>query len=201
MREPVASDLETTCLDATAGFILEYAMLLVDTDLELIGDFGSRVLHATEEQLATMTPFVTQMHTETGLLDEVRASTLTVEELEDEVVEWLAWYGHVEHENPADRTAAMLGASNRLDLNFVDVHMPRLSRVLHYTPLDVSGHREMLRMYLPDFEYSLPREMQLEDGWVAHRAASDIRWTLEEARSMRRALRESFPAASLPLSA
>lgn len=194
MREPTPIDLETTGLDASTDVILEYAMLLVDTDLDPIADFGYRVLHASEEQLAVMSPFVVQMHTETGLLDEVRASTLTVAELEDEVIEWLAQFGHVEHDSPGDRTAVMLGASNRLDLNFVDVHMPRLSRVLHYTPLDVSGHREMLKMYLPDFEYPLPVDLQLEGGWVPHRAASDIRWTLEEARSMRRELRQRYPA-------
>lgn len=199
MREPVAIDLETTALDATQGCILEYSMILTNRDLEIIADFGSRVLHATEEQLAKMNPFVTQMHTETGLLDEVRASTLTVGELEDEVLDWLAGRDHVAHENPVDRTAAMLGASNRLDLNFVDVHMPRLSKVLHYTPLDVSGTREMLKMLIPDFEYRLPLEMQLEDGWVAHRASSDIRWTLEEVRSMRRSLREAFPGYQLPV--
>lgn len=188
MRNPVPIDIETTGLDHNENCILEFAMSLVTPDLELIADFGSRVLHATEEQLSRMTPFVRQMHTETGLLEEVLSSTLTITELEDEVLGWLADFGHTSHENPADRTTAMLGASNRLDLNFVDVHMPRLATVLHYTPMDVSGYRQMLEMWVPGYRVPQPLHLQLEEGWKAHRAASDIRWTLEEARGIRRDL-------------
>jgi oligoribonuclease len=189
MLTPVPIDLETTGLNASANTILEFALLLVTTDLEHVADFGSRVLHATEEQLAQMNEFVTNMHTETGLLDEVRASTLTVGQLDDEVVTWLAGYGHLEHEDPLDRTAILLGSSCRLDLSFIEAQMPRLARVLHYQLIDVSGVRETLLMWRPELVPSEPFEVALDDSWIAHRAASDIRWSLEEARGLRTSLR------------
>jgi oligoribonuclease len=185
MRTPVPIDLETTGLDASTNSILEFAMLLVTPELEIVADFGSRVLHATEDQLAVMDDFVRNMHTDTGLLDLVRASTLTVAQLDNEVVDWLASHGHHEHESPVERTAIILGSSCRLDLNFIDTHMPRLAAVLHYGMLDVSGIREALLMWSPDLVPSAPFELALDDDWVAHRAASDIRWSLEEARGLR----------------
>lgn len=185
MRNPAALDLEMTGLSSATNVILELGLLLATPDLEIIGGFGSRVVHAAEEDLELMSDFVRNMHTETGLLDEVRASTLTVADLDDEVTEWLAAHGHVEHENPQDRTAMILGSSCRVDLNFIEEHMPHLARVLHYRMIDVTGVRESLAMWVPELELSEPFEVALEDGWVAHRAANDARWTLGEARGIR----------------
>lgn len=194
MLTPVPIDIETTGLDISEHVILEFAMLLVTRDLEFVADFGSRVLHATEAQLAEMNEFVANMHTQTGLIDLVRASTLTVAELDAEVTEWLAGYGHLEHDDPRERTAIILGSSCRLDLNFIEAQLPKLAKVLHYRMLDISGTREALLMWQPELVASGPFVIAPDQNGVmpiAHRAASDIRWSLEEARSLRTSVTHS----------
>ncbi|WP_311245431.1 MULTISPECIES: oligoribonuclease [unclassified Microbacterium] len=186
---PTGIDLEMTGLDPKVDCILEFAQVLLTRDLEPIDDFGSRVLHASEEQLAVMSDYVREMHTQTGLLDEVRASTLTVEALEDEVIEFLAGHGHVQHDDPRDRTVITLGASLRADMAFIDEYMPRLAKVVHYRIVDVSGFRETLEMILPGFKAPQPFQVAAEDGYAVHRAASDIRWSIAELREIRDVLR------------
>ncbi|MCI4659546.1 oligoribonuclease [Cryobacterium zhongshanensis] len=194
MLTPVPVDLETTGRDVSTHVILEFAMLLVTPELEFVADFGSRVLHASEEQLAQMNDFVTNMHTGTGLVDLVRASTLTVEQLDLEVTQWLASHGHHAHDDPRDRTAIILGSSCRLDLNFIEAQMPLLTTVLHYRMLDISGTREALLMWQPEMVAPGPFVIQPDEHGVmpiAHRAASDIRWSLEEARGLRASVAHS----------
>lgn len=187
MLTPVPIDLETTGLDSSTDVILEFAMVLVTPELELVADFGSRVIHATEDQLAVMNDYVTNMHTETGLIEEVRASKLRVEDVDREAVAWLA-----EHGLGSPRAGILLGSSCRLDLDFIDRHMPLLAEVLHYRMIDVSGIEEALRMWQPELVPSEPFETAMLDGWVAHRAASDILWSLEKARGMRSSIKSLF---------
>lgn len=193
MLTPVPLDLETTGLDPVDDVILEFAMQLVTPDLEPIADFGSRVLDATDEQLDGMSEFVWNMHTETGLLSEIQASSLTIEEVDREAVAWLGQHGLAE-----SRSGIILGASCRLDLDFIDRHMPLLAGLLHYKMIDISGMKEALTMWAPDIVPDLPWGVAEAEGWKAHRAASDVQWTLAEARALRSKLknvdRPSSPA-------
>jgi oligoribonuclease len=189
MLTPVPIDIETTGKFPSQHVMLEFAMLLVTPDLDIVGDFGSRVLHASEHELSRMDAFVTNMHAQTGLTDLVRTSTLTVAELDHEVTGWLALFGHQPHSNPLDRTAIILGSSCRLDMNFIEAQMPQLTEVLHYRMLDVSSTREQLLMWEPELVPSAPFEIALDDTWTPHRASSDIRWTLEEARGLRTSIK------------
>lgn len=187
MLTPIPIDLETTHLEADQGVILEFAMVLVDRDLNFVEDFGSRVVHATEEQLDVMNPFVRQMHTETGLLDEVRASARSIETVDEEAARWLRSHGF-----DAERTGIILGSSCRLDLNFIERHMPKLAGLLTYKMIDVSGIEEALRMWEPEMVPPEPYEIAMQEGWTAHRAANDIRWSLEKARGQRSAIKAAF---------
>ncbi len=73
-------DLEMTGLDPAQDVIVEIATLLTDDNLELIAEGPDLVVHATEEQLAGMADIVVQMHTRSGLLDQIRASTVSLAE-------------------------------------------------------------------------------------------------------------------------
>lgn len=184
MPTPVPIDLESTGLDPSKDAILEFAMLLVTPDLETIADFGSRVVHATEEQLALMDDYVRDMHTKTGLLDDVRASTLALDDLDREAATWLAQHGLVEK-----NSGIILGSSCLLDLNFIEHQMPLLAEVLHYRMIDISGLRETLLMWEPELVPGPPFQVAMQDDWIAHRAGSDIRWSLEEARDLRSSIK------------
>ena len=73
-------DLEMTGLEPDRHVIVEIATLLTDDDLELIAEGPDLIVHATPEQLAEMDDFVTNMHTRSGLLDQITASTISLEE-------------------------------------------------------------------------------------------------------------------------
>ena len=73
-------DLEMTGLEPDRHVIVEIATLLTDDDLELIAEGPDLIVHATPEQLAEMDDFVTNMHTRSGLLDQITESTITLEE-------------------------------------------------------------------------------------------------------------------------
>ncbi|MFZ9017868.1 MAG: oligoribonuclease, partial [Ilumatobacteraceae bacterium] len=73
-------DLEMTGLDHTRDVIVEIATLVTDDELEIIAEGPDLVVHQSDEVLATMDPFVVDMHTRSGLLDQIRASSVAREE-------------------------------------------------------------------------------------------------------------------------
>jgi len=75
-------DLEMTGLEPERHVIIEIATVVTDDHLNIIAEGPDLVIHATPEQLAEMGEFVTEMHTKSGLLTEVEASTVTVEAAE-----------------------------------------------------------------------------------------------------------------------
>ena len=80
VRMLVWMDLEMTGLDHTSDVIVEIATLITDDQLEIVAEGPDLVIHATDEQLAAMDPFVVDMHTRSGLFDQIKASTITLEE-------------------------------------------------------------------------------------------------------------------------
>src|SRR6516164_8648724 len=71
-------DLEMTGLDPVKDVILEIATLVTDDDLTITAEGPDLVVHQPDDMLATMDPYVVSMHTKSGLLDAVRASTITL---------------------------------------------------------------------------------------------------------------------------
>lgn len=192
-QRPGCADFETTGLDSREDAILEFAFVLLDRDLNTVADFGSRVLHATEEQLARMNDYVTVMHTENGLLDEVRASTLTLEALDQEIDAWLDEHGVPAAANPRDKGSILLGSSCRLDANIIEERMPLLSSRMTYRMMDVSGVRETIEMFAPGImQYSSLTPVMYPE-LPAHRAHPDVLRTISEAQGIRSALRNVLP--------
>jgi len=72
-------DLEMTGLDPDRHVIVEIATLVTNDELEITAEGPDLVIGATEAQLAEMDEVVVKMHTSSGLLDEIKTSTLTVE--------------------------------------------------------------------------------------------------------------------------
>ncbi|MFI9629218.1 oligoribonuclease [Streptomyces sp. NPDC052042] len=183
-QHPVPIDLETTGLHPADDAILEFAMLLVDRDLKLISSFGSRVVHASEAKLARMNDYVREMHTSNGLLDEVRASSLTLADVDEEAATWLFGQGVG---TPSGEPGIILGSSCRLDLYMIELQMPKLASLLSHRMIDVSGFRETLALYAPEVE--LPKAANKTAApFGAHRALSDIGQTLIEAHQQRAAV-------------
>ena len=83
-------DLEMTGLDPDHHVVVEVAALVTDADLNILGQGVDIVVHATEEQLAGMNELVADMHGSSGLTEAIRASTTTIEQAEQAVLDLIA---------------------------------------------------------------------------------------------------------------
>lgn len=169
-------DLEMTGLDPARHVIVEVAALVTDAELNIIDDGVDLVVHATDDELAQMDDFVTQMHSENGLLDDIKASTVSIREAEDAVLALVD-----KHCDPA-HPAPLAGNSIATDRAFIRAHMPRLDDALHYRMIDVSTIKELSRRWFTRAYFKQP-----EKG-MAHRALADIVESIRELDYYRRAV-------------
>jgi oligoribonuclease len=169
-------DLEMTGLDPDTDVIVEIAVIVTNGDLAEVHEGPNLVIGATEEQLATMDDVVVEMHTSSGLLDEVKRSTLTVEEAEAAVMDWLLPLV------PEPRIAPLAGNSVHADRAFLRRYMPTLHDHLHYRHVDVSTLKELAKRWLPEI-LEAPNGKQ-----GAHRALADIRESITELGNYRERL-------------
>lgn len=169
-------DLEMTGLDTSRHVIVEVAALVTDAQLEILDEGLDLVVHATEDELAEMDDFVLNMHTENGLLDEIRSSSVSIKEAEDAVLALIA--KHCDPEHPAP----LAGNSIATDRSFIREQMPRLDAALHYRMIDVSTIKELSRRWFPRAYYNQP-----EKG-LAHRSLADIVESIQELDYYRRSV-------------
>jgi len=156
--------------------LIEVAALVTDPDLKVLGEGVDIVIHADDASLANMVEVVRQMHSRSGLTEEVRRSTTTVREAEDRVLEYVTRYV------PEAKTAPLCGNSIATDRGFIARDMPRLDAHLHYRMIDVSSVKELCRRWYPRVYFGQP-----EKG-LAHRALADIRESIRELRYYREAI-------------
>ena len=169
-------DLEMTGLDPSRHVIVEVAALVTDAELNIIDEGVDLVVHATDAELAEMDDFVTQMHSDNGLLDDIKASTVSLAEAEDAVL------GLVEkHCDPA-HPAPLAGNSIATDRTFIRAQMPRLDAALHYRMIDVSTVKELARRWFPKVYFNQPAK------GMAHRALADIVESIRELDYYRRSV-------------
>ena len=169
-------DLEMTGLEPDRHVIVEIATLLTDDDLELIAEGPDLIVHASSEELAEMDDFVTNMHTRSGLLEQITASTLSLEEAGAQTLAFLR-----EHISEA-RTVPLCGNAIGTDRRFLARYLPEVEDFLHYRSIDVSTLKELARRWNPGALKHAPSKAG------GHRAMDDIRESLDELRYYRQAL-------------
>lgn len=175
MREELVwIDCEMTGLDLNRDRLIEIAVLVTDADLNILGDGLDVVIHAPDEAMDNMIPVVTDMHTRSGLIDEVRASTVDLASAEEMVLDYIR--GHVK----AAKTAPLAGNSIATDRGFIARDMTKLDDYLHYRMIDVSSIKELCRRWYPRIYFGQP-----EKG-LAHRALADIHESIRELQYYRR---------------
>ncbi|WP_155369950.1 oligoribonuclease [Catellatospora vulcania] len=169
-------DCEMTGLNLGSDALIEVAALVTDADLNVLGDGVDVVIHTDDAALDGMVDVVKQMHEKSGLTEAVRRSTVTVEQAEDMVLEYVTKYV------TDPRTAPLCGNSIATDRGFIVRDMPRLDTHLHYRMIDVSSVKELCRRWYPRVYFGQP-----EKG-LAHRALADIRESIRELRYYREAI-------------
>ncbi|PPJ19581.1 oligoribonuclease [Nocardia nova] len=167
-------DCEMTGLRLDSDKLIEVAALVTDSDLNILGDGVDIVIHADDDALAAMPPVVQEMHAKSGLTDEVRRSMVTMEEAQQQVLDYVReWV-------PTPGTVPLAGNSIATDRGFIARDMPELDAHLHYRMIDVSSIKELCRRWYPRIYFGQP-----EKG-LAHRALADIEESIRELRYYRR---------------
>lgn len=167
-------DCEMTGLDLGNDQMIEIAALVTDADLNIFGEGVDIVIHADDEALAEMPDVVRDMHESSGLTEEVRQSTVTLAEAEQQVLNYIR--EHV----PDVRSVPLAGNSIATDRGFISRDMPELDAHLHYRMVDVSSVKELCRRWFPRVYYAQP-----EKG-LAHRALADVQESIRELAYYRR---------------
>lgn len=178
-------DLETGGLDGmqpdgrigAASFpILEIAMHVTDSELNILDDEGLRlVIHVAEEEITRMDAWAIEQHTKSGLLDEVRRSTITLRDAEELCIEHMRKHGAEKYNRKTKTGTIMAGNSIRFDRNYLNAQMPLLDSYFHYRQIDVSSIDLLNRIWRPEISARVHKEYK-------HLALSDIRETINEIR-------------------
>src|ERR1700739_2543899 len=163
-----------TGLDLGSDKLIEIAALVTDADLNVLGDGVDVVIHADDAALSSMIDVVTEMHSRSGLIDEVKASTVDLATAEAMVLDYVST--HVKQ----PKTAPLAGNSIATDRSFIARDMPKLDSYLHYRMIDVSSIKELCRRWYPRIYYGQPAK------GLAHRALADIHESIRELQYYRR---------------
>jgi oligoribonuclease len=168
-------DCEMTGLELGHDALIEVAALVTDSELNVLGDGVDVVIACPPEALESMPDVVREMHTTSGLLDEL-ATGVSMEEAETRVLDYVR--AHV----PDSGKAPLAGNSVGTDRGFLARDMPQLEGYLHYRIIDVSSVKELARRWYPRAYFAAPKKQG------GHRALADIKESIEELRYYRAAV-------------
>src|SRR5262252_4154609 len=164
-------DLEMTGLKPDSDRILEMALVITDHDLVTVATAPVWVVRQADATLDGMDSWNKGTHGRSGLIDKVRASTLSEAEVE------AAALAFVREHVPA-RVSPMCGNSICQDRRFLARWMPALEDYFHYRNLDVSTLKELVRRWKPDLLKGVPKEGK-------HEALADVYESIAELRYYR----------------
>ena len=168
-------DCEMTGLDLERDALVEVAALVTDFDLNVLGEGVDVVIKPPAAALEQMVEFVRDMHTSSGLLDEL-ANGVTLAEAQDAVL------SYIRAQCPEGSRPPLAGNSVATDRAFISRDMPELEAALHYRLVDVSSIKELSRRWFPRAYYNAPTK------GGNHRALADIQESIEELRFYREAV-------------
>ncbi len=165
-----------TGLDADTDVIVEIASIITDDNLEIVATGPELVMAAEQKFLDGMDKIVVDMHTKSGLLDRIAASTMTIAEAQAQTLEFFK-----EHISQP-KTVPLCGNSIGMDRRFLAKQMPEIEEFLHYRSVDVSTLKELARRWYPEVLKTAPRKE------ADHRALADITESIKELQFYRSTL-------------
>ena len=173
-------DCEMTGLEVTIDEICEIGVVVTDGELNMLDAGLQLVIKPSDAALSNMGEFVAQMHTDSGLIQEIPQG-ITIAEAEQQVLEYIKqWVAE-------ERTAPLAGNSIGTDRMFLNRQMPQLDKFLHYRNIDVSSLKELTRRWFPRVYFQLPKKTG------NHRALADILESIQELRYYRKAILVEAP--------
>ena len=159
-------DCEMTGLDPETDRIIEIAVVVTGPALDKRTEGPVLVIHQSDEQLNRMDAWNKGTHGKTGLIDKVRASTLTEQDAERVVMEFLGSY-------VPKNSVPLCGNSIGQDRRFLAKYTPKLEAFFHYRNVDVSTLKELSRRWRPDVYKSFKKQQR-------HTALADVHESIDE---------------------
>ena len=172
-----------TGLDPEQDSLVEIAVVITDSELNVLDPGIDLVIKPRPESLAAMNDFVPKMHTDSGLINEFDSGYDLVE-AEQLVLEYIKKFV------PAEKEAPLAGNTLGTDRMFINRYMPRVDQHLHYRNIDVSSIKELGRRWYPRVYFQLPKKSG------GHRALADILESIKELRYYRETLFVPLPGPS-----
>ena len=160
-------DCEMTGLDIAIDELVEVAVVITDWELQPVHPGFSIVIRPDDTALANMGEFVTAMHRDSGLLEEIPGG-VSLADAEYAVLEYILKYV------PVGQQAPIAGNTIGTDRTFLAKYMPRVDSHLHYRSVDVSSIKELARRWYPRIYFNSPEK----NG--GHRALADILESIRE---------------------
>lgn len=164
-------DMEMTGLDPDNDRIIEVAVVVTDAELNVIAEGPVFAIHQSDETLDKMDNWNKGTHGRSGLIDRVKASTVTEADAEAQLIAFLKQYV------PANKSP-MCGNSICQDRRFMARGMPKLEAFFHYRNLDVSTLKELCRRWKPELASGFKKHQK-------HTALADIVESIEELKYYR----------------
>ena len=164
-------DLEMTGLDPDNDSIIEMAVIVTDSHLNVLAEAPVFAVHQSDAVLGAMDEWNTRTHTQSGLVERVRKSMMSEAQVEAAMLDFLAPFVQA-------RESPMCGNSICQDRRFLYRHMPKLEGFFHYRNLDVSTIKELARRWSPDLFNRFQKR-------ATHQALDDIRESIAELRFYR----------------
>jgi oligoribonuclease len=174
-------DCEMTGLDPDQEVLVEIAVVVTDSELNLLHEGLDLLIQTEPAKLAGMADIVREMHTQSGLLEALAGTTTTLADAEQQVLDYVVRFV------PEQRKAPLCGNSIATDRAFITRHMPRLDEHLHYRMIDVSSIKELARRWYPRVYFNAPTKTG------GHRALADIVDSINELRYYRATLFVPLP--------
>jgi oligoribonuclease len=164
-----------TGLEIGVDEICEIAVIVTDQELKPVHEGLQLVVKPSRKAMKNMGEFVTQMHTDSGLIEEIPAG-ISIKKAEAQVLDYIKqWITE-------PRTAPLAGNSIGTDRMFLNRQTPEFDSFLHYRNIDVSSLKELARRWYPKVYFQLPKKQG------DHRALADIRESIQELRYYRKVL-------------
>lgn len=176
-------DCEMTGLNLDVDELVEVAVIVTDSELKAVHPGFTIVINPSQAALDNMGEFVTNMHTSSGLIDEIPHG-VSLEEAQAQVL------AYINEHVPENQKPPMSGNSIGTDRAFIVRYMPEVDARLHYRNIDVSSLKELARRWFPRVYFNSPTK----DG--GHRALADIRESIRELDYYRQALLVAAPGPS-----
>lgn len=176
-------DCEMTGLNPEKDCLVEVAVVITNSDLEILDSGLDVVIKPRADSWAQMGDFVREMHTQSGLIDLVE-SGVELAEAEQIILNYIKKFV------PNEKEAPLAGNSIGTDRMFLNRYMPALDKHLHYRNIDVSSIKELTRRWYPRVYFQLPKK----DG--GHRALADILESIQELRYYRETVMVASPGPS-----